>query len=101
MEMEPTVLFDMIREGSGIVLSVCFAIAYFPQIIRMFRNKSSRDVSLGMLILNLIGYCSGLIYVTSNEIARFWVVVNYSTGIGMTLLTVFFWKYYIRKEIED
>jgi len=53
-----------------------------------------------MLILNLVGYCSGLVYITSNEIARFWVVINYSSGICMTILTMFFWKYYIRKEIE-
>ena len=91
---------EIIKQTSGILLSVCFAIAYFPQIIRMIRNKSSKDVSLGMLILNLVGYSSGLIYVTTNEIARFWVVTNYTSGIIMTILTVFFWKYYIRKEIE-
>lgn len=91
---------EFIKQASGVLLSVCFAIAYFPQIIRMIRNKSSRDVSLGMLILNLVGYSSGLIYVTSNEIAKFWVVVNYTSGIMMTILTVFFWKYYIRKEID-
>jgi uncharacterized protein with PQ loop repeat len=91
---------EIIKQTSGILLSVCFAIAYLPQIIRMIRNKSSKDVSLGMLILNLVGYCSGLVYITSNEIARFWVVVNYSSGISMTILTMFFWKYYIRKEIE-
>jgi len=92
---------EIIKQTSGILLSVCFAIAYFPQIFRMIRNKSSKDVSLGMLILNLVGYSSGLLYVTSNEIARFWVVVNYTSGIVMTILTVFFWKYYIRKEIEN
>ena len=91
---------EIIKQTSGILLSVCFAIAYLPQIIRMIRNKSSKDVSLGMLILNLVGYCSGLVYITSNEIARFWVVINYSSGISMTILTMFFWKYYIRKEIE-
>jgi len=91
---------EIIKQTSGILLSVCFAIAYFPQIIRMIRNKSSKDVSLGMLILNLVGYCSGLVYITSNEIARFWVVINYSSGICMTIMTIFFWKYYIRKEIE-
>ena len=91
---------EIIKQTSGILLSVCFAIAYFPQIIRMIRNKSSKDVSLGMLILNLVGYSSGLLYVTSNEIARLWVMVNYTSGIVMTILNVFFWKYYIRKEIE-
>jgi len=91
---------EIIKQTSVILLSVCFAIAYLPQIIRMIRNKSSKDVSLGMMILNLVGYCSGLVYITSNEIARFWVVVNYSSGISMTILTMFFWKYYIRKEIE-
>ena len=100
MDIQAPVLSEVIKEVSGIMLSVCFAIAYIPQITRMIRNKSSRDVSLGMLILNIIGYSSGLVYVTSNEIARFWVVINYSTGIGMTLLTIFFWKYYIRKEVE-
>jgi uncharacterized protein with PQ loop repeat len=100
MEIPEFNTIEIIKQVSGILLSVCFAIAYFPQIIRMIRNKSSKDVSLGMLILNLVGYSSGLIYITTNEIARFWVMVNYVSGICMTILTVFFWKYYIRKEIE-
>lgn len=88
---------EIIKQGSGILLSLSFALAYIPQIIRFTRTKSSKDVSLGMLGLNLLGYISGLVYVYTNGIAGTWVVINYTLGILMSIGTVSCWLYFIKE----
>lgn len=82
---------EIIKQLSGISLSLAFSIAWVPQIYRIYRNKSSRDVSLGMLLLSAVGYTSGLTYVVTNDIAKLWVVVNYTSGLFMTFITVLAW----------
>ena len=51
------------EEALGIVLSISFSVAYIPQIVKMIRRKSSKDVSLIMLLINALGYYCGLGYV--------------------------------------
>ena len=78
----------------GIVLSVSFSVAYIPQMIKMVRRKSSRDVSLIMLIINGIGYYCGLRYVLTKELNSFWLFFNYISGLIMTFLCVVMWLIY-------
>ncbi|HAT64639.1 MAG TPA: hypothetical protein DCS66_08565, partial [Flavobacteriaceae bacterium] len=35
----------------GAMMSLSFALCFAPQIFRMYKNKSSKDVSLGMIFL--------------------------------------------------
>ena len=92
---------EIIKQLSGISLSLAFSIAWVPQIYRIHRNKSSRDVSLWMLLLSAVGYTSGLTYVITNDIAKLWVVVNYTSGLFMTFITVLAWWKYRKHEIAD
>jgi uncharacterized protein with PQ loop repeat len=92
---------EIIKQLSGISLSLAFSIAWVPQIYRIYRNKSSKDVSLWMLLLSAVGYSSGLTYVITNDIARLWVVVNYTSGLFMTGITVLAWWKYRVHEIES
>lgn len=92
---------EIIKQLSGISLSLAFSIAWIPQIYRIYRNKSSRDVSLWMLLLSAVGYTSGLTYVITNDIAKLWVVVNYMSGLFMTFITVLAWWKYRKHEIAD
>ena len=78
----------------GIVLSVSFSVAYIPQMIKMVRRKSSRDVSLIMLIINGIGYYCGLGYVLMKDLNAFWLFFNYTSGLIMTFLCVVMWSIY-------
>lgn len=43
-------LSDTIGYAAGLVLAVCF----LPQVIKTFRTKNAGDVSMGMLLLNLL-----------------------------------------------
>ena len=82
------------EEIFGIVLSVSFSIAYVPQIVKMVSRKSSSDVSLIMLIVNGIGYSSGVLYVVMKQLDAFWLRFNYIAGFIMTVLCIGAWYYY-------
>jgi len=78
----------------GAILTVSFSGAYIPQIIKMIRYRSSKDVSLVMLIINAIGYWCGLIYVLLKGVDAIWLTLNYSLGFVMTFLCMFVWFIY-------
>ena len=80
----------------GILLSLSFSIAYIPQILKMVKRKKSNDVSLIMLIVNGIGYSSGVLYVVMKQLDAFWLKFNYIAGFIMTVLCILTW--YIYKE---
>ena len=84
----------MLESIFGMVLSVSFSVAYIPQIVRMFKNKSFKDVSLIMLLINALGYYCGLGYVLIKEVNAFWLTFNYTSGFIMTFLCIIVWSIY-------
>lgn len=82
----------------GAILTVSFSGAYIPQIIKMIRYRSSKDVSLIMLIINAIGYWCGLGYVLLKGVDAVWLTLNYSLGFVMTFLCIFVWFIYKNNE---
>ena len=82
----------------GAILTVSFSGAYIPQIIKMIRYRSSKDVSLIMLIINAVGYWCGLGYVLLKGVDAAWLTLNYSLGFVMTFLCIFVWFIYKKSE---
>ena len=82
----------------GAILTVSFSGAYIPQIIKMIRYRSCKDVSLIMLIINAIGYWCGLGYVLPKGVDAVWLTLNYSLGFVMTFLCIFVWFIYKNNE---
>ena len=78
----------------GVILTVSFSGAYLPQIVKMFKRKSSNDVSFLMLVINAIGYSCGLGYVLVKNLNVFWLLLNYTSGLMMTILCIVFWAFY-------
>ena len=64
----------------------------------MIRRKSSSDVSLIMLLVNGLGYTSGVGYVLVKNIDAFWLKFNYIAGLVMTIVCIIFWALF-RKEV--
>ena len=62
----------------------------------MWKNKSSEDVSLWMLIINTIGYISGVMYLIVGEATGFWLWINYCSGTAMSIIAIGFWVIYRR-----
>ncbi len=75
----------------GSLMSISFALCFAPQIYTMYKNKSSKDVSLGMVILQICGNIGGLGLAISTN-GNIWLYINYGFGLMMALGLLFFWK---------
>ena len=77
----------------GSLMTYSFMLCFAPQIYKMYKNKSSRDVSGGMCLLQISGNLGGLglAFLQVNDI---WFKINYSIGLIMALLVTYFWWSY-------
>lgn len=46
----------------GYISAVCTTIAYVPQVLKVYKTKSTRDISLGMFLLMSAGITGWLVY---------------------------------------
>ena len=84
---------EIIRDISGFIMMIAFMSCYIPQIIKIIRTESSSDLSSSMIILGLVGYIFGMIYMFSN-IFGIWWFLNYVTGIvSSSILFYYWWKH--------
>ena len=75
-------------------MASCFVTCYIPQILKIFKTKSSKDLSLLFVIMPMLGYISGLLYLTLAQSFVLWLVLNYAIGLVMTIfLLVIYYKY--------
>ena len=75
----------------GIILTVCFTTSFIPQIIKMWKNKSCKDVSVYMLLLQVIGYLSGVIFLVTEGIESLLLSFNYYSGLFIAIITTIGW----------
>ena len=75
----------------GIILTICFTTSFIPQIIKMWRNKSCKDVSVFMLLLQVIGYFSGVMFLITEGIESLMLKVNYYSGLCIATITMIGW----------
>ena len=93
---QPNGIFSMkelIREIAGMVMTFAFMLCYIPQIIKIFKNRSSHDVSLMLILMSIIGYISGMIYMFLGTFGIWWFL-NYCVGLIMCLILVYAWCKY-------
>ena len=55
-------MIDFIIKYIGFFAAFCTTIAFLPQAIKVFKSKSTKDISLYMFIIFTIGVLSWLIY---------------------------------------
>ena len=55
-------MLDFIIKYIGFFAAFCTTIAFLPQAIKVFKSKSTKDISLYMFIIFTIGVFSWLIY---------------------------------------
>ena len=46
----------------GYVAAFCTAVAYVPQVVRIWRTRSTKDISLGMFLVMNFGLVCWLVY---------------------------------------
>jgi uncharacterized protein with PQ loop repeat len=74
----------------GIIMTMAFMFCYVPQIVKIFQNKSSKDVSLMLILMSIVGYISGMVYMFLTTFGLWWFM-NYSVGLIMCSILVFAW----------
>ena len=74
----------------GIIMTMAFMFCYVPQIVKIFQNKSSKDVSLMLILMSIVGYISGMIYMFLTTFGLWWFM-NYSVGLVMCSILVYAW----------
>lgn len=73
---------------------------YVPQIVKIYKNKSSEGVSLTLIIMCIFGYISGIIYMFLTSFGLWWFI-NYSVGLIMCTILVYTWFKYRRNNDQD
>ncbi len=76
----------------GLTAGTITSITFLPQVIQVWKTKSSRDISLGMLLLLLLGVSMWLAY--GIIIANIAIIYTNSMVMAMGLILLYFkWKY--------
>ncbi len=76
----------------GLAAAACTTIAFVPQVIKIWKSKSAKDLSLGMFLIFFIGVC---LWFTYGLIIGDWpiIIANAATGILAGTILYFKWKY--------
>ena len=75
----------------GAMMSLSFALCFAPQIFKMYKNKSSKDVSLGMIFLQVSGNVGGLGLAFTSQ-GNIWLFINYGFGLLMAACLMVIWN---------
>jgi uncharacterized protein with PQ loop repeat len=89
---------EMIRELAGFIMVFSFMFCYLPQIIKIYKNKSSKGASLMLVIMCIVGYISGLVYMFLTTFGLWWFL-NYFVGLIMCVILLYAWFKYKDGEI--
>ena len=81
---------EILKQASGMIMMFSFMLCYLPQIIKIYKTESSKDVSVTMIVLGLVGYIFGMVYMFCNEFGIWWFL-NYFSGIVSSLFLFYFW----------
>jgi uncharacterized protein with PQ loop repeat len=83
-------MLNIVREVSGFLMIACFMLCYLPQIIKIYKNKSSKDVSITLVFMSMGGYLFGMVYLFTSTFGLWWFI-NYVVGIVMCTILAFAW----------
>jgi len=78
---------ELLREILGITMMLCFSFCAIPQIFKIIKNKSSENISIWLAVLPIIGYITGLFYMTLSSFV-FWILINQIVGLTISVVLV-------------
>lgn len=84
---------DIIREFAGFIMVFSFMFCYLPQILKIYKNKSSEGASLMLIVMCIIGYMAGFVYMFMTAFGVWWCL-NYSVGLLMCCILLHAWFKY-------
>ena len=74
------------------ITSICFAMCYIPQIIKIIKTRSVDDISIWLFTISMVGYLCGLIYFILNW--KLSMLTNYGPGLIFCIwIVVMYFKF--------
>lgn len=73
------------------LMTLSFMFCLIPQIVKIIKTKSSKDISPHMILLSMSGYFFGLIYMFMTTFGLWWFL-NYVTGMFTASVLLYFWN---------
>lgn len=59
-------------DSLGLLAGFCTSVAFVPQVLQVYRNRSAKDISLGMYLIFVLGVILWLVY---GVMAQAWPVI--------------------------
>ena len=79
------------NEVIGFIAAVCTTFAFLPQVIKVWKTKQTKDLSLRMYTVMFIGICLWYVYgVRINSLSI--ILANIVTGFLVFTILVYFFK---------
>lgn len=83
----------MIANIFGLLMLLGFSSCYLPQIWKLYKTKSSTDISIPQYYLTIVGYLGATGYMFMTGFGWWWLL-NYLTGIGFCIWIIILCKKY-------
>ena len=77
----------------GSLMTFCYTVCYFPQIIKTVKTKQAKDLSVEWIALALCGHVFGIVY-ASFSANNLWLYVSYIAGVCCTTTLLILCKKY-------
>ena len=84
---------DFIYISSGILMTFCYLFCGVPQIIKTFKTKSAKDISIGSVGLAAAGHAFAIVYASFGH-NNFWTFVCYFGGLSTAATMLYLWIRY-------
>ncbi len=79
---------EISTETVGIISGICTSVSMLPQLIKLIKEKESKDLSMGMLCVLIVGLAGWIYYGFLKKDAI--IIVTNSFSFLVNCLTVFF-----------
>jgi uncharacterized protein with PQ loop repeat len=86
---------SFIHSASGVLMTFFYLVCGIPQIIKTFRTKSAKDISIGTVALSAAGHSFATIYALYGT-NNFWTFVCYFGGLATAITMFILWLKYGR-----
>ena len=71
----------MLYQLTGLMMTLCYAFCYFPQIYKMLKTKRARDLSYGLMALSMCGSLFGFIHCAFSPDPVPWLMFSYGLSV--------------------
>jgi uncharacterized protein with PQ loop repeat len=88
-------MHDIIQIVSGVLMTFFYLVCGIPQIVKTFKTKSAKDISIGTVALSALGHSSATIYAFYGS-NNFWTFVCYFGGLLTAAMMFGLWFKYGR-----